>query len=330
MEQQELDFAHAIPTKRFFVSMLTRDINLDDAILDLIDNCLDGALRSAGLNEVDYSSHKVQIELNKSYFMISDNCGGIPRNIARNYAFKMGRDHDDNRDLDSETIGMYGVGMKRAIFKMGRKTTVSTMHNKDNYSVTITPEWLDGKEWEVLPIVDNVAESLLSAPGTIIRVEQLHSNVSRQFGNDAFTNDLQNAIGEHFTSFLQKGLTIEINEVPVKPIRVEVLVSTNENEPAPYVFKKNISGVNVSIVVGLNTGRGDDNDDDDDDTDFERNRTSATAGWTVFCNDRAVIVGDKSRLTGWGDGIPLYHGQFSIITGIATNNHDKTCSRHFF
>ena len=36
----------------------------------------------------------------------------------------------------------------------------------------------------------------------------------------------------------------------------------------------------------------------------------------MLCNDRAVIVGDKSRLTGWGDGIPLYHPQFAIITGI--------------
>ena len=37
------DTAAAIPTKQFFVSMLTRDISLADAILDLIDNCLDGA-----------------------------------------------------------------------------------------------------------------------------------------------------------------------------------------------------------------------------------------------------------------------------------------------
>lgn len=41
------DQAEASPTKRFFVSMLTRDINLADAILDLLDNCLDGALRLA-------------------------------------------------------------------------------------------------------------------------------------------------------------------------------------------------------------------------------------------------------------------------------------------
>ncbi|MGA9215909.1 MAG: hypothetical protein WBZ54_11765, partial [Methylocella sp.] len=66
---------------------------------------------------------------------------------------------------------------------------------------------------------------------------------------------------------------------------------------------------------GLNTGRSLGNDDEDD-SGFERDRSSATAGWTVLCNDRAVIVGDKSRLTGWGDGIPLYHPQFAIITGI--------------
>lgn len=69
----------------------------------------------------------------------------------------------------------------------------------------------------------------------------------------------------------------------------------------------------MSIVVGLNTGR---TPDDDDEADFERNRSAITAGWSVFCNDRAVIVGDKSRLTGWGDGVPMYHGQFSVITGI--------------
>ena len=36
--------ADAMPTKDFFVRMITRDISLEDCILDLIDNCLDGAL----------------------------------------------------------------------------------------------------------------------------------------------------------------------------------------------------------------------------------------------------------------------------------------------
>ena len=32
------------PTKAFFVKMLTRDIELADAILDLLDNCVDGVV----------------------------------------------------------------------------------------------------------------------------------------------------------------------------------------------------------------------------------------------------------------------------------------------
>ena len=36
---------NAGPTKAFFVKMLTRDIELADAILDLLDNCVDGVVR---------------------------------------------------------------------------------------------------------------------------------------------------------------------------------------------------------------------------------------------------------------------------------------------
>lgn len=311
----EQDQAIALPTKEFFVSMLTRDISLIDAILDLIDNCLDGALRSAGGDAVDYIKHTVKIEMNADRFFIQDDCGGIPRNVAKNYAFKMGREPDDIRDSESETIGMYGVGMKRAIFKMGRDSIVRSFYDGDKFYVPISSAWLESKEWESLPIINSPLEDGPIFPGTSIEVKSLYPSVSRHFENNAFINELQNSIGEHFTNFLQKGLKIEVNNSFVKPVCVEVLVSDKVDGPAPYIYQKVIDGVTVSITVGLNTGRSFD-DDDEEDVDFERNRSAATAGWTVFCNDRAVIVGDKSRLTGWGDGVPMYHGQFSVITGI--------------
>ncbi|MCP4263901.1 MAG: hypothetical protein GY774_41300 [Planctomycetes bacterium] len=309
------DEAIAIPTKQFFVSMLTRDINLADAILDLIDNCLDGALRLSDGDEVDYSKHSVNIILDCKRFSIEDDCGGISRDIAKNYAFKMGREPDDERDSESETIGMYGVGMKRAIFKMGRDAIVRTNCDNDEFYVPIASDWLDDKEWNPLPILQSTTETKLEHPGTIIEVTNLYPSVSKHFENDSFINDLQTAIGEHFTSFLQKGLKIIVNDSSVKPVLVEVLVSDEADGPAPYVYQKEIEGVTVSITVGLNTGKAID-DNDEESADFERNRSAATAGWTVFCNDRAVIVGDKSRLTGWGDGLPFYHYQFSVITGI--------------
>jgi hypothetical protein len=316
MMKSSADHAEASPTKRFFVSMLTRDINLADAILDLVDNCLDGALRLADGGEVDYAQHFVKINLAADHFSIEDNCGGIPREVAKNYAFKMGREPDDDRDSETETIGMYGVGMKRAIFKMGREAMVRTRYGDDTFEVPITSNWLDAKGWDPLPINEPTeAGEKLAEPGTVIRVHELYEGVSRHFANEAFENEVRTAIAEHFTMFLQWGLKVDLNGRPVEPVLVEVLVSGRDNGPAPYVFQKIIDEVLVSITVGLNTGRSLGNDDEDD-FGFERDRSSATAGWTVLCNDRAVIVGDKSRLTGWGDGIPLYHPQFAIITGI--------------
>jgi len=122
--------------------------------------------------------------------------------------------------------------------------------------------------------------------------------------------------------FLQRGLQIILNDKPIPPVKIEVLVFDDDSRPAPFVYEKLIQDVTVSITVGLNRsvqlGVSDDGDDadDEDNAEMDRERSSATAGWTVFCNDRAVIVGDKSRLTGWGDGIPLYHPQFAIISGI--------------
>lgn len=314
--KQGTDRAQAGPTKQFFVSMLTRDIGLDDAILDLLDNCLDGAMRIADGEKVDYAKHFVKIKLAKDQFSIEDNCGGIPRDVAINYAFKMGREPDDDRDSDTETIGMYGVGMKRAIFKMGKNALVRTRHGNDTFEVPITSAWLEAKNWDPLPINEptNASEEL-PQPGTRIIVKDLYEGVARHFGNEAFENKVRTAISEHFTMFLQWGLKVELNDKPVEPVLVEVLVSKREDGPAPFVFRKPIDGVLVSITVGRNTNRALGSEEDED-AGFERDRTSATAGWTVLCNDRAVIVGDKSRLTGWGDGIPLYHPQFAIITGV--------------
>ena len=309
------DSAIALPTKRFFVSMLTRDIDLKDAILDLVDNCLDGALRSARVNPVDYAKHSIEIEVGRARFRIADDCGGIPREIAKNYAFKMGRERADERDSESETIGMYGIGMKRAIFKMGTNAVVRSFNGHDKFKVPISADWLEQPNWDPLPILDDVGGDALTTQGTTIVVSDLYESVARQFANDGFVDDLKTALGEHFTTFIQKGLRISVNSVAVEPVRIEVLVSTEAGGPAPYVYTKDIEGVNVSIVVGINAAQSND-EDDEEPTEFSGDRSSKTAGWNIFCNDRAVIVGDKSRMTGWGDGVPLYHPQFSVITAI--------------
>ncbi|WP_082650675.1 ATP-binding protein [Mastigocoleus testarum] len=109
--------------------MLTRDIELQDAILDLLDNCVDGIQRTIRDtqqfedSEEPYRKFWAKINFSSDNFTIADNCGGIPIDTAKKYAFRMGRP-DNNFDNDVYTIGTYGIGMKRSIFKMGRSSEV--------------------------------------------------------------------------------------------------------------------------------------------------------------------------------------------------------------
>jgi hypothetical protein len=116
--------ARGLATKDFFVGMLTRDIELSDAILDLLDNCLDGIVRqkkeaNKNQNPQFYKGYYSTLTIMQDKFIIEDNCGGIPREITEKYAFRMGRS-SDKIDDDLPTVGIYGIGMKRAIFKIGR------------------------------------------------------------------------------------------------------------------------------------------------------------------------------------------------------------------
>ena len=140
MTKQE--YADGKPTKAFFSDMLTRDIELKDAVLDLLDNCVDGLMRSippAKLkDERPYASHWAKLTFSRDRFIIEDNCGGIDRALARNSAFRMGRTSLDLANhKDIPTVGTYGIGMKRAIFKMGRSAMVSSVTKTDAFKVVI-------------------------------------------------------------------------------------------------------------------------------------------------------------------------------------------------
>jgi len=155
------NYADGRPTKAFFVGMLTRDIDLSDAILDLLDNCLDGVVRKKGSKEKEwddfdyYKGYYATINIKKNLFSIEDNCGGIPRKVAENYAFRMGRvPNSEDKNESLATVGIYGIGMKRAIFKMGCEATVTTKNNGSAYRVKILPEWAnDANNWD-FPIED--------------------------------------------------------------------------------------------------------------------------------------------------------------------------------
>lgn len=315
------DFVEAKPAKRFFVEMLTRDIELQDAVLDLLDNCLDGALRSIGAkpskNDRPYEGFYADIKFTKSSFSILDNCGGIDENLAKKYAFRLGRP-DRQRDKDLATVGVYGIGMKRAIFKIGRNSKIVSCQPDQAFQVDVTPKWLlDDDDWQLpFKIIDS---KMLEQPGTKITVDELYPGISKIF-EDEFYDDFCKVLVEQYSFIIQKGFTVKVNGTTIEPKKIGLLIDdsslTNENASgiAPYVYEASSGGVDVVLTVGFYRDLPSNEEQEDE---IEGRHSKDDAGWTIVCNDRVIVSSDKTQLTGWGtSGVPSYHSQFVAISGI--------------
>lgn len=309
------------PTKRFFVSMLTRDIALTDALLDLIDNCVDGATRQLTgklKKATPYDGYTAKLTLSSSSFDISDNCGGIPSDAIKD-AFLLGRPKID-KDSNIPTIGMYGIGMKRAIFKIGEEAVVESYSDDGAFAVTYDRHWLDPEndEWDLR--IEDLRNR--KQKGVDIIVPSLKKDISRQFGNDAFINDLKSAISDHFGYLMQRGFTIIVNGEKLRA-RTLHLYSTDSPKTVgvrPYDFESDENGVHVRVTVGFFRTLV---KMEEVDEAAEGPLDNEQAGISVICNDRLVLVNDRSIRTGWGDGgVPKYHPQFRGIAGFIIFSSD--------
>ena len=309
--------AHAAPSKEFFVRMITKDIDLKDCILDLIDNCLDGARRnSTNAPDADrYAGFAARIEVTADRFKIEDNCGGISVNQAIDYAFHFGRRKD--APPGEHSIGLYGIGMKRAIFKMGNAISLRSSTGADSFSTEIDVEaWLakpplmgaDGalyEDWDF----DLDHAPPLAHPGTQIFIEELHAEVSRQFADPTFRNGLIRIVSRDYAQFIAKGFTITINGIPVAGFRFAVRQSEDiKPMRTQYVDE---TGVRVEIIAGMAAPP------PEDLTPTERRSESDYYGWFVLCNDRVIVASDKGEQTGWGEGGgPQWHYQYNGFLGM--------------
>ncbi|HFF9494672.1 ATP-binding protein [Serratia marcescens] len=325
----EKEIIGAFPAKRFFVDMLTRDIELQDAILDLLDNCLDGALRSVSESSTNrdkdkvYEGFEAKINFDNNGFTIEDNCGGISGKLATDYAFRLGRPNAREGEK-IPTIGIYGIGMKRAIFKMGTASEVLSKTKEEQFKVVISPEWISNDDkWELELERTNVD---LNQPGVKISVSQLREDVSNIFTPDrGFEDRLITAIGNHYSLIINKGFKVFVNNEEVKPSITTLMIDENafvdeNNGITPYFYRGESRGVSIKIAVGFYR---DLVSDDEERSILSGKTTTEKAGWTIICNDRVVLHADKTRLTGWGEaGVPQYHTQFIGIAGVVIFTSD--------
>ncbi len=304
--------ASAYPRKSFFLDMFTRDISLEDAILDMIDNSIDGLARTDApemfkrIGAMDLpdgpARHRIDVRLSTKRIMVRDNCGGVPFETARTDVFNFGHAPDFQ---PKEQIGVYGVGLKRAAFKMGHRFRMVSRTGKDGFSVDWDiKEWgkKDGElsDWEI-PIrrVGGVRTSALR--GTTIVVERLRPEVVAVLDGPEFVERLREKIATTYTWFLNKYVTVRLNGLVVEPFRIPFGRSAALK---PAFETARYGGVEVTMWAGL-YAKG------------IKGQEERLAGWYVMCNGRVVVAADKSDLTGWGVGTAQqWHDKYRGFVGL--------------
>jgi histidine kinase/DNA gyrase B/HSP90-like ATPase len=311
----------ASPTKQFFVEMLVRDIELAPAIIDLLDNSVDGAKRFravavASSDDAPFAGLKVQLSINAKRFEIEDNCGGIDPETARTYAFRFGR--PDGMGATRGEVGQFGVGMKRALFKIGRRFHVASNSDKGRFRVDVdVDDWVGKpKDW-TFPMATLAKGDRPATHGTRLLVDKLHGSVKSAFALDSFLARVKAQIEMRHAIAMEHGLEITLNGARLSP-RAPVLLLGDDIKPLVRERQITINGDSISmeLYAGFVSLR----DEDADTDDPEKFKGSSLSGWYLFCNDRMLVWADRGRLTGWGEEVARYHPQYRRFRGYVLLN----------
>ena len=297
------DIITADPSKEFFIDMLTRDISLGECVLDLTDNSVHSLLRQIDLDVMRILEGKqatseeveatVEITFTPTKFTITDMCGGISVKDAREIVFRLGNPNPDKRHAG---LGVYGIGMKRAAFKIGKMIKVESRTDTDEFSVTIDVEkWKKKTSWNLEFDYARKRSSKTIPAGTTIEITQLNQGAKRMFALQSFNTELLRRISTAYALFLEAGVAIMVNKKPAVPVLPE-FAGSEDVKSGKRRFKQ--KGVEVLVMAGL-TPRID----------------RKPRGWYIFCNGRMVLEANQDFTTGWGDSLPAFHTKYNHFLG---------------
>jgi hypothetical protein len=289
------------PTKSLFLQALTSDIDLADAVSDLVDNSVDAARRYR--SDGNYEGLEVRIAFDQTHFQIRDNCGGIDLQTAEKVLFSLGR--PANYQSTPGQIGRFGIGMKRDLFMMGNEITVESATKNSRFKIDIDlREWASRKDWDFKfsEYEENVHVPATEI-GTRITVGKLRETVANEYSLPLFTETLIGTLQKKQKQALQHHLAIFVatTRLTTQPYKLKFLAEHIE----PAFFGREFNGggnpLQVKIVAGIEDSK------------------PAEAGWYVSCNGRFVLVADQSSKTVWGEegkvSVPKMHHQFARFRG---------------
>lgn len=308
-----IHLAEAGATKQFFLEMFTRDISLEDCILDLIDNSIDSLIRWRNIDVSDailkqpkqsIENHLpiIDVKISQSEFEISDNCGGITQQDALSEVFRFGH----LNPIKGSQLGVYGVGLKRALFKIGNNIEVISRTANEGFKANLeVDKWAKDRDNWKIPLTFVSGAGSLERAGTKISIQFLRPEIKLRIRSGTLEAAVEKSIAQTYSLFLERYVRVRLNGHAVTPRQIPVGES-RDVKPAKETLVTDVEDGKVKATVIASLAA----------RDRDNKWTAAAAGWYVLCNARVVLSADRSDLTGWGVGMPAFHSKYSGFVGV--------------
>ncbi len=182
-------------------------------------------------------------------------------------------------DPSGETIGIFGVGSKRAVVALAEDICIKTRHGDGPaFQIDINNDWLESPEWEI----PHYRIPAINPSTTSIRLSALRMRIS-----DLDVDELMAHVAEVYAWFLAiDDCNVSINDILAQPREFDTWAYPDQNPPREARFTENVDGATISIEVsgGLIT---------------DRDPVSENYGVYFYCNNRLVVKNLKCREVGY-------------------------------
>jgi hypothetical protein len=294
--KKQVDTLDAIPSKRLYLSIIA-DYDLKRSICELVDNGLDVWARGGKTKEITI---KISLDKRQQIIKVEDNAGGLPKSELV-YIVGPGQTGTDPTD---ETIGMFGVGTKRAVVALAQDIKIRTRHRgEETYQVEYDDDWLQNESWE-LPLyeVDQITKGT-----TIVELQKLRIEVS-----DDAVDQLKDHLKAAYAKFLQnEQVRLEVNGERLQPKFFENWAFPPKYSPRKYTGTLNTEdsyAVRIEAIAGLSR---------------ESSPASGEYGVYFYCNDRLIVRALKTIEVGFVRGLAgLPHPKVSLTRVLVFLNGD--------
>lgn len=286
----------AVPSKRLFLSIIA-DYDLNKSICELIDNAFDMWTRNGRIGKVHIS---VVLDHRDNRIVVEDDAGGIEKN---NLTFIVGPGQSGSDSTD-DTIGIFGVGTKRAVVALAKDVRITTRaQDGKTHQIMFDDKWIEHEDW-ALPLFE-VAD--LIAGKTRVELSRLRVSIGPE--EEEILRDHLGATYARFLTMPEVALTL--NGRPIAARFFDQWSYPPKYEPRRYcgsLRTPNGREIALEVVAGLSS---------------ESSPTTGEYGVYFYCNDRLVAPAMKTIEVGFSRGLAgPPHPKISLTKVIVSINGD--------